>query len=312
MAQTQAVTSSRAKLFYVYKEIYALVPGCRLARGTSTPPHKAAPHLEEDKELEDASEGGWEEASVGHCHLEEERVEEAIAHIDQGVLVEVGVADAPVVPPGSPAAPVVVGRVVVVGVRLVLGHPDACGREPKGAGGADLGWRGPRDESQALPQRGRELLGAERRVGAAPVPLASGVAGPARPGPASCAQTPPERRPAQAWRGPGQAPGLSGPLPRRGPGAARPEQAQRGRGSWAGPEAMGGVPSPARRGPERGGRLSSPGAVRCGAARSPLLSAQPPSSSTGTEDGSNAPARTPPGNSGTVEDKGRSPPRDAK
>lgn len=181
MAQTQAVTSSRAKLFYVYKEIYALVPGCRLARGTSTPPHKAAPHLEEDKELEDASEGGWEEASVGHCHLEEERVEEAIAHIDQGVLVEVGVADAPVVPPGSPAAPVVVGRVVVVGVRLVLGHPDACGREPKGAGGADLGWRGPRDESQALPQRGRELLGAERRVGAAPVPLASGVAGPARP-----------------------------------------------------------------------------------------------------------------------------------
>lgn len=239
-------------------------------------------------------------------------MEEAIAHIDQGVLVEVGVADAPVVPPSSPAAPVVVGLVVVVGVRLVLGHPDACGREPKGAGGADLGRRGPRGESQALPQRGRALVGGERRAAAAPVPLASGVAGPTRSGPASCAQTPPERRPAQAWRDPGQAPGLSGPLPRRGPGAARPEQAQRGRGSWAGPEAMGGVPSPARRGPERGGRLGSPGAVRCGAARSPLLSAQPPSSSTGTEDGSNAPARTPPGNSGTVEDKGRSPPRDAK
>lgn len=140
VAQTQAGPSSRAKLFCVYKEIYALVPDCRPASGESTPPHKAAPHLEEDEELEDAAEGGWEEASVGHCHLEEERVEEAVAHIDQGVLVEVGIADAAVVAPGGPAAPVVVGRVVVVGVGLVLGHPGAVAGSQRAP--AVLTWAG--------------------------------------------------------------------------------------------------------------------------------------------------------------------------
>lgn len=82
------------------------------------------PHLEQHEELEDAAEGGREEARVGHCHLEEERVEEAVADVYQRVLVEGRVPPGPV---GAPRGPGVVGRgVLTVGLRF--GHRGAFGR----------------------------------------------------------------------------------------------------------------------------------------------------------------------------------------
>lgn len=96
----------------------------------AAPGPRRAPHLEQDEELEDAAEGGREEPRVGHCHLEEERVEQAVADVDERVLVAGGVPHAAPVPPGGPA---VGGRVLVRGVgRVVLGHR---GPERGGLGG---------------------------------------------------------------------------------------------------------------------------------------------------------------------------------
>lgn len=72
-------------------------------------------HLQQDEELKDPPEGWREQPSVRDSHLEEEGVEEAVSHVDQGVLVHVGVSD----PVGSHVV-VVVKRDIVVG--LVLRH----------------------------------------------------------------------------------------------------------------------------------------------------------------------------------------------
>lgn len=69
-------------------------------------------HLEEDKKLKNSPERRREETGVGNSHLEKQRVEEAVADIDEGVLVDVGVSN----PVGSN---VVVQRDVI---GLVLGH----------------------------------------------------------------------------------------------------------------------------------------------------------------------------------------------
>lgn len=71
-------------------------------------------HLEQDKELKDPPEGRREQSGVRDGHLEEEGVKEAVADVDEGVLVDVGVSH----PVGSH---VVVQRDVVV-VGLVLRH----------------------------------------------------------------------------------------------------------------------------------------------------------------------------------------------
>lgn len=47
-------------------------------------------HLEQHEELEEPAECGREEPRVGDSHLEEERVKEAVAHVDERVGVEVG------------------------------------------------------------------------------------------------------------------------------------------------------------------------------------------------------------------------------
>lgn len=87
-----------------------------------------APHLEKDEELEDAAERGWEEARIRYSHLEEKGMEEAIAHINQGVLVEVRVPYPPVVSTSGPTTPVVVHWVmVIVRIGLILRHPDPLG-----------------------------------------------------------------------------------------------------------------------------------------------------------------------------------------
>lgn len=268
------------------------MPNCSLARGVPTPPHKAAPHLEEDEELEDAAKGGWEEASIGHCHLEEERVEETIAHVDQGVLVEVGIADAPVVAAGGPAAPVVVGRVVVVGVRLVLGHPDAAARSRRAL--AVLTWAGGAVPSPLSGlgagrplQRGARVKrclrgpGEKPRVGSCSL----WVTGQALPRCGSPQGWPPRTRPglrAEASRAEGGVrPGgararlrgsagrcLDGARERRGPsrpsGDTTPGPAPR---PWGGRGKEVSVTGAARPGSERSGRLGSPGAVRSGAER---------------------------------------------
>lgn len=82
----------------------------------------AVTNLEQDKELKDSPEGRREEASVGDGHLEEECMEEAVSHVDQGVLVHVGVPDTV----GSRVVVVVQRNVVVVGCGggLVVGHDD--------------------------------------------------------------------------------------------------------------------------------------------------------------------------------------------
>lgn len=69
-------------------------------------------YLEEDKKLKNSPERGREETGIGNGHLEKQRVEEAVADIDEGVLVDVGVSN----PVGSN---VVVQRDVI---GLVLGH----------------------------------------------------------------------------------------------------------------------------------------------------------------------------------------------
>lgn len=50
-------------------------------------------HLEQDKELKDSPEGRRKEAGIRHSHLEEQSMEEAVADVDEGVLVHVGVPD---------------------------------------------------------------------------------------------------------------------------------------------------------------------------------------------------------------------------
>lgn len=77
-------------------------------------------NLEQDEELKDSPEGWREEASVGDSHLEEKCVEEAVPHVDQGVLVHVRVPDTV----GPCIIVVVDGDVVVGGGRLVVGHND--------------------------------------------------------------------------------------------------------------------------------------------------------------------------------------------
>ena len=67
-------------------------------------------YLQQDEELEHPPEGGREQPRVCHRHLEEQRVEEAVADVDERVLVDVGVPQ-----------PVVVQRNVVPGA-LVLRH----------------------------------------------------------------------------------------------------------------------------------------------------------------------------------------------
>lgn len=47
-------------------------------------------HLEQHEELEETAEGGREEPRVGDSHLEEERVEKPVAHVDERIGVEVG------------------------------------------------------------------------------------------------------------------------------------------------------------------------------------------------------------------------------
>lgn len=47
-------------------------------------------HLEQHEKLEESTEGGREEARVGDSHLEEERVEKPVAHVDERIGVEVG------------------------------------------------------------------------------------------------------------------------------------------------------------------------------------------------------------------------------
>lgn len=78
-------------------------------------------NLEQNEELKNSPKGWGEEASVGDGHLEEECVEEAVPHVDQGILVHVGVPDTV-----GPRVVVVVvhGDVVVVGGSLVVGHVD--------------------------------------------------------------------------------------------------------------------------------------------------------------------------------------------
>lgn len=75
-------------------------------------------NLEQDKELKDSPEGRREEPCIGDSHLEEECVEEAVPHVDQGVLVHVGIPDAV-----GPRVVVVQGGIVVVG-GLVVRHDD--------------------------------------------------------------------------------------------------------------------------------------------------------------------------------------------
>lgn len=104
-------------------------------------------NLEQDEELKDSPEGRREEASVGDSHLEEKCVEEAVPHVDQGVLVHVGVPDTV----GPCIIVVVDGDVVVGGGCLVVGHDDLwChththslthGSRTLGRHGCRLDWR---------------------------------------------------------------------------------------------------------------------------------------------------------------------------
>lgn len=82
--------------------------------GTTQPSPGGTSHLQQDEELKDSSEGGREEPGVGDSHLEEKGVEEAVTHIDERVLVDVGVPD--------PVGPNVVVQRNVVVVGLVLRH----------------------------------------------------------------------------------------------------------------------------------------------------------------------------------------------
>lgn len=77
-------------------------------------------NLEQNEELKDPPKGRREEASVGDGHLEEECVEEAVPHVDQWVLVHVGVTDTV----GPRVVVVVHGDIVVVVGSLVVGHDD--------------------------------------------------------------------------------------------------------------------------------------------------------------------------------------------
>lgn len=80
-------------------------------------------HLEQDEELKDSPEGWGEESGVGDGHLEEKGVKEAVSDIDEGVWVQVGVAD----PVRSHVVVIVVQRDVVVGLVLILRHGSGSG-----------------------------------------------------------------------------------------------------------------------------------------------------------------------------------------
>lgn len=75
------------------------------------------PHLEQEEKLKDSSEGWREESGVGDGGLKEEGVEEAIPHVNERVLVHVGVPD----PIWSYSSCVVIDRSVIVD-DLILRH----------------------------------------------------------------------------------------------------------------------------------------------------------------------------------------------
>lgn len=83
----------------------------------SLPPHlQPCYYLEKNKEFKDATKGGWEEAGIGHSHLEEKCMEQTVADIDKRVLVEV--ADTPVIPSRGCCPTIIVQWMVVVGLIL--------------------------------------------------------------------------------------------------------------------------------------------------------------------------------------------------